>query len=79
MTQKDIADQLGSQLSSLFRMGAWSKKQPSREKVKAFGAYSKSIKGYFTELEIVRLYNTLSDEDKDQALNYVRSLVQKKM
>lgn len=33
--------------------------------------------GYFTEVEIVRLYNTLSDEGKNQALSYVRSLVQK--
>lgn len=33
--------------------------------------------GYFTEREIVRLYNTLSDEGKDQALNYVKKLVQK--
>ena len=34
-------------------------------------------KGYFTEVEIVRLYNSLSDEAKDQALSYVRKLVQK--
>ena len=37
----------------------------------------KSPKGYFTEIEIVRLYNTLSDEGKNNALNYVRNLVQK--
>ena len=34
-------------------------------------------KGYFTELEIVRLYKTLSDEGKDQALSHIRRLVQK--
>lgn len=34
-------------------------------------------KGYFTEVEIVRLYNTLSDEGKNNALSYVRGLVQK--
>ena len=33
--------------------------------------------GYFTELEIARLYNSLSDQGKDQALSYVRNLVQK--
>jgi putative transcriptional regulator len=33
--------------------------------------------GYFTELEIVRLYNALSDEGKGQALRYVRKLVQR--
>ena len=34
-------------------------------------------KDYFTEVEIVRLYNSLSDEAKEQALSYVRNLVQK--
>ena len=34
-------------------------------------------KGYFTEVEIVRLYNKLSDDGKDQVLSYVRSLIQK--
>lgn len=34
-------------------------------------------KGYFTEVEIVRSYNALSDESKDQALSYVKKLVQK--
>lgn len=34
-------------------------------------------KGYFTELEIARLYNSLSDGAKEQALSYVRNLVQK--
>ena len=76
MTQKDIADQLGVSYQAY---SAWERgvKQPSREKVKLLEHILKVSKGYFTELEIVRLYNTLSDEDKDQALNYVRSLVQK--
>lgn len=34
-------------------------------------------KGYFSEVEIVRLYNTLSDKGKNNVLNYVRNLVQK--
>ena len=34
-------------------------------------------KGYFTEIEIVRLYNNLTDKGKNQALSYVRNLVQK--
>jgi len=76
MTQKDIADQLGISYQAY---SAWERgvKQPSREKVKLLEQILKVPKGYFTELEIVRLYKTLSDEGKDQALSYVRKLVQK--
>lgn len=76
MTQKDIADQLGItyQAYSSWERGV---KQPSREKVKLLEQILNAPKGYFTELEIVRLYNSLSDEAKDQALSYVRNLVQK--
>ncbi|MCP9068945.1 MULTISPECIES: helix-turn-helix domain-containing protein [Streptococcus] len=75
-TQKDIADQLGISYQAY---SAWERgvKQPSREKVKLLEQILKVPKGYFTELEIVRLYKTLSDEGKDQALSYVRKLVQK--
>ena len=75
-TQKDIADQLGISYQAY---SAWERgvKQPSREKVKLQEQILKVPKGYFTELEIVRLYKTLSDEGKDQALSYVRKLVQK--
>ncbi len=34
-------------------------------------------KGYFTEIEIVRLYNTLSNKGKNQVVEYARDLVQK--
>ena len=76
MTQKDIADQLGVSYQAY---SAWERgiKQPSREKIKLLEQILNIPKGYFTELEIVRLYNTLSDEGKDQALSYVRKLVQK--
>lgn len=76
MTQKDIADRLGISYQAY---SAWERgvKQPSKEKVKLLEQILNAPKGYFTELEIVRLYNTLSDEGKDQALGYVRNLVQK--
>ena len=76
MTQKDIADQLGISYQAY---SAWERgiKQPSREKVKRLEQLVNVPKGYFTEVEIVRLYNTLSDDGKDQVLSYVRSLIQK--
>ena len=75
-TQKDIADQLGVSYQAY---SAWERgvKQPSREKVQQLEQILNVPKGYFTELEIARLYNILSDEAKDQALSYVRGLVQK--
>ena len=76
MTQKDIADRLGISYQAY---SAWERgvKRPSKEKVKQLEQILDVPKGYFTELEIVRLYNTLSGEGKGQALSYVRKLVQK--
>lgn len=76
LTQKDIANQLDISYQAY---SAWERglKKPSKEKVQQLEQILNVPKGYFTEVEIVRLYNTLSDEGKDQALSYVRSLVQK--
>ena len=76
MTQKDIADRLSISYQAY---SAWERgvKKPSKEKVIQLEQILAVPIGYFTELEIVRLYNTLSDEGKGQALSYVRKLVQK--
>ena len=75
MTQKDITDQLGVSYQAY---SAWERgvKQPSREKVQQLEQILNVPKDFFTEVEIVRLYNSLSDDAKDQALSYVRNLVQ---
>ena len=75
-TQKDIADQLGISYQAY---SAWERgvKEPSKEKVKRLEQILKVSKGYFTEIEIVRLYNTLSNKGKNQVVEYARDLVQK--
>ena len=76
MTQKDIADQLGISYQAY---SAWERgvKEPSKEKVQRLEKLLKVPKGYFTEIEIVRLYNTLSNKGKNQVVEYTRNLVQK--
>ena len=75
MTQKDIADQLGISYQAF---SAWERgvKEPSKEKVKQLEQILKVPKGYFTEIEIVRLYNVLSNKCQNQVLEYTRRLVQ---
>ena len=76
MTQKDIADQLGISYQAY---SAWERgvKAPSKDKVKQLEKILRVPKGYFTETEIVRLYNTLSNKGKNQVVEYARDLVQK--
>ncbi|ETW88687.1 XRE family transcriptional regulator [Streptococcus macedonicus] len=76
LTQKDIADQLGISYQAY---SAWERgvKEPSKEKVKRLEKILKVPRGYFTEIEIVRLYNTLSNKGKNQVVEYARDLVQK--
>lgn len=75
-TQKDIADQLGISYQAY---SAWERgvKEPSKEKVQRLEQILKVPKGYFSEIEIVRLYNTLSNKGKKQVVEYARDLVQK--
>ncbi|WP_073945514.1 XRE family transcriptional regulator [Streptococcus salivarius] len=76
MTQKDIADQLGISYQAY---SAWERgvKEPSKEKVQRLEQILRVPKGYFTEIEIVRLYNTLSNKGKNLVVEYARDLVQK--
>ena len=75
MTQKDIADQLGIsyQAYSACERGV---KEPSKEKVNRLEQILRVPKGYFTEIEIARLYNVLSNKGQNQVLEYTRRLVQ---
>ncbi len=76
MTQKDIADQLGISYQAYSAWERWVK-EPSKEKVNRLEQILRVPKGYFTEIEIVRLYNTLSNKGKTQVVEYARDLVQK--
>lgn len=75
MTQKQIADQLGISYQAY---SAWERgvKEPSEEKVSQLEKILTVSKGYFTEIEIVRLYNALSNKGQNQVLEYARYLVQ---
>lgn len=75
ITQKDIADQLGISYQAY---SAWERgvKEPSEEKVQRLEQILRVPKGYFTEIEIVRLYNVLSNKGQNQVLEYTRRLVQ---
>lgn len=76
MTQFDLADKLGISIPAVSN---WERgvKQPSTEKVALLEILLKVPKGYFTEIDIVRYYNTLSPENKEKATYYVKALAEK--
>ena len=75
LTQKEIAEELGISFQAY---SAWERgiKEPSKEKVAQLENILKVAKGYFTQIEIVRLYNSLSNQGKDKVVLYARSLAQ---
>lgn len=75
LTQKEIAEELGISFQAY---SAWERgiKEPSKEKVAQLEKILKVAKGYFTQIEIVRLYNSLSKQGKDQVVLYARNLAQ---
>ena len=75
LTQKEIAEELGISFQAY---SAWERgiKEPSKEKVAQLENILKIARGYFTQIEIVRLYNSLSKQGKDKVVLYARNLAQ---
>ena len=75
LTQKEIAEELGISFQAY---SAWERgiKEPSKDKVAQLENILKVAKGYFTQIEIVRLYNSLSKQGKDKVVLYARNLAQ---
>ena len=75
LTQKEIAEQLGISFQAY---SAWERgiKEPSKEKVFQLENILKVSKGYFTQIEIVRLYHSLSKQGKEKVVLYARNLSQ---
>ena len=75
LTQKEIAEQLGISFQAY---SAWERgiKEPSKEKVTQLENILKVPKGYFTQIEIIRLYHSLSKQGKEKVVLYARNLAQ---
>ena len=75
LTQREIAEQLGISFQAY---SAWERgvKEPSQEKVTQLENILKVPKGYFTQIEIVRLYQSLSKQGQEKVVLYARNLSQ---
>lgn len=75
LTQREIAEQLGISFQAY---SAWERgvKGPSKEKVVQLENILKVPKGYFTQIEIVRLYHSLSKQGQEKVVLYAHNLSQ---
>lgn len=75
LKQLDVAEKLGITYQAV---SAWERgvKEPPKEKIPQLERILDVPEGYFTEMDIVRYYNTLSPENKEKAMNYVKSLAE---
>ena len=75
LTQREIAEKLGISFQAY---SAWERgiKEPSKEKVSQLENILKVPKGYFTQIEIVRLYHSLSKQGQEKVVLYARNLSQ---
>ena len=75
LTQRQIAEKLGISFQAY---SAWERgiKEPSKEKVSQLENILKVSKGYFTQIEIVRLYHSLSKQGQEKVVLYARNLSQ---
>lgn len=75
LKQLDVAEKLGITYQAV---SAWERgvKEPPKEKIPQLERILDVPEGYFTEMDIVRYYNTLSPENKEKATNYVKSLAE---
>ena len=75
LTQREIAEKLGISFQAY---SAWERgiKEPSKEKVFQLENILKVPKGYFTQIEIVRLYHSLSKQGREKVVLYARNLAQ---
>ena len=73
LTQQELANALGvsKQAYSAWERGV---KVPASDKVEQLEKLLSVPKGYFTEIEIVRLYHTLTKPNQEKAVRYVRAL-----
>ena len=74
LTQREIANKLGISFQSY---SAWERgiKKPSKERVKQLEEILMVSSGFFTEPEIIQLYNSLSNPAQKQVLKYAQKLV----
>ena len=75
LTQREIAEATWDQFPGLLSLGTWGQGTVQGEGVPA-REYFKSAKGYFTQIEIVRLYHSLSKQGREKVVLYARNLSQ---